>query len=210
MCHLDRLNERFGPALVLGGVVKLSATLDERGDVVQLTPGASLVVGPQHDSIGDDLMAAAAVMDVDGFDFSVSDHIVTDMWAKWVFIATLCALNCVMRGTVGEVMAVPQGRDIGPAILAEAAAAADACGFVLPLTDLEATAHLLTQEGSSLTSSMYRDLIAGRLTESEPILTDLVGRARAVGVDTPYLRLAAAHLAVYNHRLAPDAVMPPW
>jgi 2-dehydropantoate 2-reductase len=202
--HLDRLNDRFGPSAVLGGVVEVATTLNEKGAIVQLAPGASLAVGRQPKSTGGDLTDVAAVLEVDGFDFSISEDIVGDMWSKWTFIATLGALNCVMRGTVGEIVAVRHGRDIGPAILAEAAAAADACGFAVPSGDIAATESAVTQQNSQLTSSMYRDLMAGRLTESEPILEDLVRRAGAHGVKTPYLALAAAHLAVYNRRIAAD------
>ena len=88
--------------------------------------------------------------------------------SKWTFIATVAALNCVMRGTVGEFVAVPHGREIALAILAKSVETADACGFAVPEADISTTANAVTQEHSPLTASMYRDLVAGRLTESEP------------------------------------------
>jgi 2-dehydropantoate 2-reductase len=47
MSHLDRLNKRFGRPAVLGGVVKVAITLDERGSIVRLAPWASLTIGAQ-------------------------------------------------------------------------------------------------------------------------------------------------------------------
>ena len=57
------------------------------------------------------------------------------MWRKWVFIASLGALTCLFRGTVGEVAAAPGGSGVGPAILSGAASAAAAAGHPLPQSD---------------------------------------------------------------------------
>jgi 2-dehydropantoate 2-reductase len=52
-----------------------------------------------------------------------------------------------------------------------------------------------------MTSSLYRDLQAGRGTEVEQILGDLIGRARALGVATPVLDLATLALRVHQQRV---------
>jgi hypothetical protein len=52
-----------------------------------------------------------------------------------------------------------------------------------------------------MTSSLYRDLRAGRGTEVEQILGDLIRRARAFGVATPLLDLATLALRVHQQRI---------
>ena len=52
-----------------------------------------------------------------------------------------------------------------------------------------------------MTSSLYRDLQAGRGTEVEQILGDLIGRARALGVATPLLDLTTLALRVHQQRV---------
>jgi 2-dehydropantoate 2-reductase len=200
MSHLDRLNERFGQPAVLGGVVKVATTLDERGSIVRLAPWASLTIGAQTTAQPVELTEVADVLDVDGYDMAVSADIVTDMWAKWSFIATVGALTCLLRGTIGEIVAVPGGRDVAFAALDETVATSAACGFPVPAADIEATTAMITLAGSPLASSMYRDLTAGLATEVEFILADLADRARAHGVDTPVLRLATAQLRIYERR----------
>jgi len=59
----------------------------------------------------------------------------------------------------------------------------------------------LTATGSSLTSSMYRDLQRGVLTEADQIIGDLIARGRRAGLKTPLLDAIYAHLCVYQHRL---------
>ncbi len=108
-----------------------------------------------------------------------------------------------MRGTIGEIAAAPGGADLGPAILAEAASVAAAAGHPLPPRRRDDVAGLLTQPGSPMTSSLYRDLQAGRGTEAEHILGDLTSRARALGVKTPLLDLATLTLRIHERRIAP-------
>jgi 2-dehydropantoate 2-reductase len=201
MSHLATLNGRFGEQAVLGGVVLVATQLSDEGDIVQLAPSASLQIGAQDRSRTDRLQAAYDQLSGAGFDLSISDDIVAGMWHKWVFIATVGALTCLMRGTVGEIVAVPGGRGLGPAILAEASAVSAAAGYPVPVPATAATTQAITQDGSPLTSSMSRDLADGRPVEVEPVLADLASRGSALGVPTPLLDLATMHLRVYNRKL---------
>src|SRR5208337_1844399 len=118
-----------------------------------------------------------------------------------VVVATIGALTCLFRGTIGEVAAAPGGSEVGPAILGEAASVAAAAGHPLPPPDRDALIRLLTDPGSPMTSSLYRDLQAGRGTEVEQILGDLISRAHALGIATPVLDLATLALRVHQRRI---------
>jgi 2-dehydropantoate 2-reductase len=201
MAHLEVLNRRFGQAAVLGGVVVIATTLTDEGDIVLLVPGASLTIGAQDGSDGPRLQAAAEQLSGAGFDVSLSDEIIARMWQKWAFIATVGALTSLMRGTVGEIVAVPGGRGLGPAMLAEASAVATAAGYPVPEEALASTRTMVTQEGSPVTASLSRDVADGRPAEVEQILGDLTRRAADLGVRTPLLDLATMQLRVYNNRL---------
>ncbi|MFD3655546.1 ketopantoate reductase family protein [Streptomyces sp. NPDC058620] len=202
MAHLRELNERFGPEPVLGGVAKVVTTLNSDGDIVRLAPPASLAVGEQDGRPSPRVDKLAAMLVDAGIDATATAHIVPAMWSKWVFISTLAALTCLMRGTVGEVAAVPGGPAFVSGLLAEGAAVADAAGFPVRQHELAALEATLTTAGSPLTASLYRDVLAGRPTEAEHVFGDLVARARDLSVDTPLLDLAALHLRVHEHRTA--------
>lgn len=60
----------------------------------------------------------------------------------------------------------------------------------------------LTEKGSTLTSSMYRDLQRGGPIEADQIVGDLLARGAKAGIATPLLAAAYAHLSVYQQRLA--------
>ncbi|MFE1894838.1 2-dehydropantoate 2-reductase [Streptomyces yangpuensis] len=202
VAHLDALVARLGAGAVLGGVAKVVTTLNEEGDILRMAPPAVVLTGERDGRPSARVDAIRTVLAGAGIDSPATGNIVDAMWHKWVFISTLVAVTCLMRGTVGEVNAVAGGAALGASLLAEAAAVADAAGHPVPEAELAFTRATVTTPGSPLTPSLYRDLIAGVPTEADHVLTDLTLRARTLGVATPLLDLAALHLRVHEQRLA--------
>ncbi|OLT13866.1 2-dehydropantoate 2-reductase [Pseudonocardia sp. CNS-139] len=200
MAHVDTLRARFGDR-VLGGVVKISSTIGPDGEIVRFGPLASLAVGELDGSVTPRVKELVATFDGAGFDVAQPPSILAAMWHKWVLIATMGALNCLARGTVGEIVAQPGGALLGPALLAEAAAVSAAAGFPVPPEELAATTQTITRPGSPFAASMYRDVTGGLPTEVEQILGDLVARAAALGVEVPLLDLATLQLRVQQQRV---------
>ena len=201
LAHLAVLNKRFGESAVLGGVILIATQLNGEGDIVQLSPPASLIIGTQDGASTSRLQAAFEQLSGAGFDASISDEIIARMWQKWVFVATIGALTCLMRGTVGEIVAVPGGPDLGPAMLAEASAVAAAAGYPIPADAIESTTRMITQAGSPVNSSLSRDVAEGQPAEVEQVLADLARRGAGHGVKTPLFDLATMQLRIYNNSL---------
>jgi 2-dehydropantoate 2-reductase len=67
---------------------------------------------------------------------------------------------------------------------------------------------MLSDRASTLTASMLRDLVAGGRTEAAHIVGDMVGRARAAGVDPGPLRAAWCHLQAYERARAHTPAAP--
>ena len=204
MRHIDLLAERFGARAVLGGVSKIMATVDDEGRVAQLTGMHDLSYGERRGAGGDRaerIAALDAALSGAGFDARLSAQIDQEMWEKWVLLATLGGNNCLMRGTVGEIEAVPGGAGLALQLLDECAAVAGACGYVPGAAFMAQAGSVLTAPGSGMASSMYRDLNRGLAVEVEQILGDLLDRGRAAAVATPLLQAACAHLRVYQARV---------
>jgi 2-dehydropantoate 2-reductase len=122
------------------------------------------------------------------------------MWHKWFFIATVSTLTCLLRGTVGDIVAIDGGVDFALAVLAEIEEIPDAAGFPVPVDQTDFARTTVTETGSPIASSLFRDVEAGRPTEVEHVLADLAARARALSVDTPILDLAVRQLRVHQYR----------
>jgi 2-dehydropantoate 2-reductase len=131
-----------------------------------------------------------------------SDAIVQEMWEKWVMLAALAGMTCLMRASVGDILAAPGGREALLALLAECRAVAEAAGHAPRPAAVEAATAMLTAEGSPLTASMLRDIEGGSPAEGEHVLGDMAERAERMGVPTPVLRLARGHVAAYEARRA--------
>lgn len=123
------------------------------------------------------------------------------MWDKWVELSSLGAVTCLARGNIGEIVAVPEGADLSLKIIDECSAVAAASGFASSEKLLSSHRMAMTAQGSSLTSSMYRDLSKGGRVEVDQILGDLLERGRRTGVNTPLLEAAFVDLRVYQARL---------
>jgi 2-dehydropantoate 2-reductase len=107
-----------------------------------------------------------------------------------------------MRGTVGDILAAPGGREMMQSLFAECSAVAAAAGHALRPGATEAITTFLGKEGSLLTASMLRDVERNNPAEGEHILGDMLARAERLGVPTPILRLARCHLGTYEARRA--------
>ena len=136
-----------------------------------------------------------------GFDARLSPSIEQEMWEKWVMLASLAGVTCLMRGSVGEVVAAPGGSDFVNRLVDEIAAIVTAAGHAPGEAFLERTRAQLTEPGSPFTASMYRDMQKGAAVEADQIVGDLLTRAARANVAAPLLSVAYTHLAVYQNRL---------
>ena len=142
------------------------------------------------------------------FDGRLSGAILLEMWEKWVFIATLAGINCLMRAAIGDIVAT--GAAVLPAaLLDECAAVAARQGFPPRPGFLDRTRAIVTTPGSPLMASMLRDIERGAPIEADHILGDLLRRAGAEGSGPPsLLRIAFAHVAAYEARRAREQAAP--
>ena len=202
MRHIDLLAKRFGEHAVIGGVCLVATEIDGQGRIVQLADVQQLVYGERNGESTPRLKMLDATLQGAGFDARLSTDILQEMWEKWIQLASLGAITCLMRGTIGEIVAAPGGAGLSIDVLNESAAVAAACGYKPSEDFLSRNAAAMTRPGSSLTSSMYRDLRKGAPVEADHILGDLIERGNAHAVATPLLKAALLNLRVYQDRLA--------
>jgi len=200
MKHVDDLQSRFGAERVVGGVCRVSTQLDAQGRILHLSTMHELIYGELDGSRSARIEALHAFLSDAGFTAQLSTHIVQDLWNKWILLATLGGICSLARGTVGEIAATDGGGDFVRGFLAEAVAVATAAGFAPSQQAVDFTLGVLTAAGSPLTSSMYRDLMAGERVEVDQILGDLRARARRANLATPLVSAAFIQLSAYQRR----------
>lgn len=200
MAHLDQLEARFGPRAVLGGQCAISLTLDDNGHVRHLGEMQALTFGERDGGVTPRVEAVAAAFANANAGARLSQAILRDMWEKWVFIAAIAGITCLMRAPIGDIVAAG-GSDMAVSLFDEAAGIATRQG-VAPRPEAIQRGHaMLTTPGSLFTASMLRDVERGARTEAEHILGDLLARGGEPAVGS-VLHSAVVHLRAYEARRA--------
>jgi 2-dehydropantoate 2-reductase len=198
MHHIDALAQRFGKTPVLGGVCYVATEVDSQGRIIQLADVQSVTYGELDGKKTARIEAVHQAFQEAGFDTAISGDILRDMWEKWVFLASVGAITCLLRGNIGEIVAVPGGAELSLSTLHECAAIAGACGYPMSEAFLAKNSVQFTEPGSSLTSSMYRDLKDQARVEVDTILGDLLERGRKHGVSASIVQAAFVNLSIYQ------------
>jgi 2-dehydropantoate 2-reductase len=201
MRHIDLLTARFGRNAVLGGVCLVATEIDQEGRIQQLTKLQSITYGELDGESTQRLQKLDETLGGASFHASSSNQIMRDMWEKWVLLATVGSITCLMCGNIGEIAAIPGGCDLSLAALRECSGIASACGYPQSDAFLEKQTGNLTTQGSNMTSSMYRDLKKGAPVEVDTILGDLLEHGHKYGLKTPILQAAFVSLSIYQNGL---------
>ncbi len=199
MAHMDALAARFGAPAVLGGQCVISTTLDAEGRILHLNDTHGLSFGEPDGARSPRSAAIKTALTGARFDSQLSDIILQEMWEKWVLIATMAGITCLMRAAVGDIVAA-DGGDLATALLQECSGIAAAYGFAPREAITSRNRAMLTTPGSTFAASMLRDIERGAPIESDHIIGDLLRRGAAKGGSFPLLRIAHAHLKAYEAR----------
>lgn len=129
--------------------------------------------------------AVAAVLERAGFDCCVAADIRRDLWVKFMLAASL--------GGVAAALGIPAGQvcrnQDGEALLHEAASEivrlGQACDIALHAEDVEQTIAFVRQFPPEATTSLQRDLTAGRPSEYDALPGAVIRLAARHGVPVP-------------------------
>ena len=200
MSHLALLDAKFGREHVLGGVAYIASTLAPDGEIRHLNEFHRVAFGPRHATQKTVCDAFAAASAGSKSEFKLTDAIEQALWDKWVLLATMAGITCLMRAMVGDIVATGSGEKITLALLAEHASVAKAEGFPASEAVLQNYRGMLTKKGSVFSASMLRDIESGGQAEGDHILGAMLALARRHGLATPVLEIAATHLEAYAGR----------
>ena len=200
MQHIATLRQRFGEARIVGGLCKIIATLNDQQQIVQMTPLHQLIYGEFSGEMTPRIEQLDRLLRQANIEAQLSDNVQRDLWEKWLFLASLGAVCCLMRGDTAQVMAAPQGEQLIGALFAEVLATLVASGYEDRPAVTARLLESLCQADKPMTSSMYRDLMQGNAIEAQQIIGDLVGRAQRHSVPTPLLSATWTQLNVWQQQ----------
>ena len=196
--HLERLDAAFGRERVVGGIALIAATLNAQGEILHLNDLQTLIVGERGAPSSERCVQLAAILAKASFSSRLSDNIELELWEKFVFLATLAGMTCLMRAGVGPIARTVDGEKLMLEMLEECRMVAAAEGFEPRASNLERNRGILTDRSRPFSASMMRDIEKGGPTEGDHIVGDMLARARKHSIAAPLLRVANCHLQTYE------------
>ncbi len=181
----ERLLPILGAKAVMGGVAQISASITAPGVITQVGTFMRMIFGELDGKItkrGEDFLALCQKA---GFDATLSDRIVTELWMKFVLLASNAGITAATRQPIGQLRDDP---DIRPVILAAFQEVIDvgrAKGVPLPSDTLAKIVEFIGHAPPAMKASMALDLDRGNRLELPWLSGKVVALGRELGVPTP-------------------------
>ncbi|HSS03099.1 MAG TPA: 2-dehydropantoate 2-reductase [Kofleriaceae bacterium] len=179
----EQLAAALGEDRVIGGVARVISWIERAGEVRSIIP-AGVTIGARHAGQVDATERWAATMRVAGIEVMVAEDIELERWRKFLFIAPYSAIGAVTRAPLGVVRQPPHRARL-EAAMREVVAVAAVRGVALPSDAVAATLAWYDALPGDSTTSMHRDIVAGRPSELYELIGAVVRLGRAAQIATP-------------------------
>ncbi|MBD7993849.1 2-dehydropantoate 2-reductase [Arthrobacter sp. Sa2CUA1] len=181
----QQITDAVGAGHALGGVCLIISYLTEPGIVHHVGGQPSITLGELNGKVTSRVERLAAALSDARVQTTISQHIAADMWRKFMLITSYGGVGALSREPVGRTRANPLSRSLVRDAMSEVAHLATAAGTPLDETDVEAMMRQYDTFDPSSTSSMQRDLAAGRPSELDEQTGAVVRIAAQYGVPVP-------------------------
>ncbi|CAN5561356.1 2-dehydropantoate 2-reductase [soil metagenome] len=193
----ERLIPILGAQAVMGGVAQISASIVEPGVIRQVGTFMRMLFGEIDGSRSQRGEALHAMCLKAGFDVTLSDQIVTELWMKFILLATNASMMSLVRLPIGVVRDDPDMRTQFAAAYKEVIDVGRARGVTLPADALDKIMGFNTGAPPAMKPSMALDLERGNRIELPWLGGKVVELGRQLGVPTPSHSLMYAALKPY-------------
>jgi 2-dehydropantoate 2-reductase len=193
----ERLIPILGPNAVMGGVAQISASIVGPGLIQQVGTFMRMIFGEfdgRRSKRGEDLLALCLKA---GFEATLSDQILTDLWMKFILLASNASIVAVARQPIGKLRDDPDVRPIFIAAYQETFDVGRAKGVTLPANAVETILGFSDHFPPTMKPSMALDLDRGNRLELPWLGGKVVELGRKLGVPTPTHGLMYAMLKPY-------------
>ncbi|MGI6736379.1 MAG: ketopantoate reductase family protein [Anaerovoracaceae bacterium] len=200
-----RLQRELPEAVVLDGCIYVSAEREAPGVLRQHGEILRVVYGRRsgerlRESASDDtwktqidrrLQAIAGDLSASGITPQLSAHIERDCLEKFSYVSPIGTAGLCLQATAGDFQTDGRARELFKTLIGEISALAAAMGFALHEDMVQRNLAILDTLNPSATTSLQRDLEAGRPSEIDGLIYETVRQGERFHVPTPAYRAAA-------------------
>ncbi len=181
----EKLAAAVGPERVLGGLCAVMSWVAAPGVIEHLGVKGTITFGEVSGGRTPRVDAIQAMFERAKVASMAVDDVVSAMWRKLAFIASVGGAGAVTRAPAGAVRSVPEARAMLERAIAEVYDVGRAHGVAFPEGVVAGTMRYVDGLPADGLASMARDLFAGRRSELDAWSGAIVRLARAKGVDAP-------------------------
>ncbi len=180
-----QLGRYCGKAAVLGGAVWIVSAVVEPGVIQQHSQFRRIVLGEMDGHETERVNIIREALGQSGFVVEITQQIEKVLWTKLLFIASFSGITSVTRAPAGPIMASAESRLLLTRAMQEVEAVARAKGLPLEADVVQQTLAFVERLETTATSSMQRDVAAGRRLEYDALNGAVMRAGRETGVPTP-------------------------
>ena len=181
----SQLVEQLGPEAVIGGLCRIVSFVVGPAHIRHAGYNASIIIGELDNRKTDRIAGIEQVFKQAGVEISVAPDIQIALWTKFLFIASFSGVGAMANAPAGVIRKDPKWRALMHNAMEEIYTLAHARGVNLPPDSIDAVMAGVDSLTEDATSSMQRDIAAGKPSELESQNGAVVRMARETGVDVP-------------------------
>jgi 2-dehydropantoate 2-reductase len=181
----ERLIPILGADAVMGGVAQISATIAEPGVIRQTGTFMRLVFGELAGGKSERGERFLGICRQAGFDTTHSAAIQSEIWMKFILLASNSAMTAATRSPIGRLRGDPDIMAVWEKATQEVIDVANAKAIALPADALERVMGFVPSAPPAMMASMAHDLIRGSRIELPWLSGKVVALGRELGVPTP-------------------------
>lgn len=175
----------LGEDRVAGGLCHMVAWVEAPGVVRHVGEMLRVTAGERRGGSSARVEALLGALRQAGVDAVAAEDVEAACWEKLVFIAALGGVGAVTRAPVGAMRAIPETRALLLAAMEETAAVARARGVRIAPDAVAKALAIVDRLQPDATSSMQRDVQAGRPSELMDLTGSVVQKGREAQVAVP-------------------------
>ncbi|MEM7307036.1 MAG: 2-dehydropantoate 2-reductase [Planctomycetota bacterium] len=192
--------EAFGAGAVLGGAAWIISSIAEPGVIRQESQFRRIVFGELDGTVSERANALQDTLASAQITAEVSPKIVELLWTKMLFFASFAGIGSLARASAEPIWSCPPARSLLEQAMAEVERVARAKGIELAPDAVGDGMRFAEQLAPDTTSSLYRDVVAGRPLECDALSGAVVRAGREVGIATPIHESIWSCLMVVDQR----------
>jgi 2-dehydropantoate 2-reductase len=193
----ERLAPILGEKAVMGGVAQISASIIKPGVINQVGTFMRMIFGELDGRITPRGKALRDLCLKAGFDVTLSDQILTELWMKFILLASNASIMALSRQPIGKMRDDVDMRAVFALAFQEVIDVGRANGIALPADALDKTLGFVDHAPPAMKPSMALDLERGNRLELPWLGGKVVGLGRKLGVATPTHAMMYALLKLY-------------